>query len=127
MTSHNTFERIERVRTLSLGMGLLSLVASLFASFGIWLLVEFGPRPDRDGPPADLAKSVASASCESLQKMCPLLASSFDALNEAHRAGYRQHVHLLRIVLFGALGWGLVSAVSFFYIHAKSRKPRQAP
>jgi len=56
--------------------------------------------------------------------MCPILASSFDALNEAHRAGYRQYQHLLRVTLFGALGWGLVSAVSFLYIHAKSKKPQ---
>lgn len=113
---------MNNMRALSLGMGVLSLLAGAFAAFAIWVSFEMGPRVDRDGPPADLAKSVSTASCESLQKMCPILASSFDSLNEAHRTSYRQYHELLRGTLFGILGWGLLSGLCFMFIFVKSKK-----
>ena len=114
---------MNNARALSLGMGVLSLMAAAFAGFAIWVAVELGPRLEKDGPLAETAKSVTSASCESLQKICPLLASSFDSLNEAHRAGYRRYHELLRGMLLGGLGWGLLSGACFIYIFVKSRQP----
>ncbi|HUQ28246.1 MAG TPA: hypothetical protein VM051_06620 [Usitatibacter sp.] len=110
------------MRTLAFAMGLLSLMASVVAGVGLWLLFEFGPHPERDGPAPELTKLVASASCESLQKICPLLASDYDNVSEANRANFRRHHELLRGMLFGALAWGVVSAVCFLYIHVKTRR-----
>ena len=112
------------VRALSLGMGLLSLLAAALASFAIWLVFEMGPRVEADGPPTEIAKSVASASCESLQKICPILASSYDSLNEATRVSYRNYHQLLRVMIFGTLVWGLLSGLCFMYIYVKSKQPQ---
>src|SRR5476649_754625 len=113
---------VSTVRALSLGMGLLSLVAAVFASFGIWLEFEMGLRNPPEQPPIQLAKSVASASCESLQRVCPILATSVDVLNEANRADFRRFNKLFHFALFGTLGWGVLSGACFLYIYARARQ-----
>ena len=108
------------VRTVSLGMGVLSLVASTLAALIIWFLFEFSSQGLPWPPRLPTSASLASASCESLQAICPVLAKHAQTMSELNDVYFRNYEHLFYVVLFGALGWGALSGAGFLFIYAKS-------
>lgn len=106
-------------------MGLLSLLVSGFAAFGMWLLFRYAPPGLPFAPTLPGATSLASASCESLQAICPMLASHAQTMSELNDTYFRNYEKLFFTVLFGALGWGALSGAGFLFIYARS-KPQAA-
>jgi hypothetical protein len=110
------------VRTVSFGMGALSLVVAFFAAILVWVIVESSPQGLRLAPTLPPSTALGSASCESPQEMCPVLArraQSLSDVNDALVVGYRRLFHVL---LFGTLGWGAVSGAAFLFIYARTRQ-----
>jgi hypothetical protein len=110
------------VRTLSLGMGTLSLIVAILAAVVIWIIFESSLQGLRMASTFPTSTSLASASCESLQEMCPVLARRAQSLldvNDALGLGYER---LYRFVLFGVLGWGALSGAAFLFIYARTRQ-----
>ncbi len=107
-------------------MGVLSLAVSILAALLIWFLFEFSPQGLPFAPTLPTSTSITSASCESLQAICPVLAKHAKVMAELNEVYFRNYERLFHSVLFGALGWGALSGAGFLLIYAKSRRQGQS-
>ena len=114
-----------RVRTLCLGMGLVSLVLFLAAIAMAWLASGIAVQPAAQSPEPDFVGRVqATQSCEALKSLCADLALGYDAQHATAARLNRLTDELLKRIAWLAAGWAIATAAAFFYIFRAVRLPR---
>ena len=114
---------MKKLRSYALIMACASFFAAGCGAFLIWLTLGL---PAQSRPPTQssrLSAIVESApSCEAMKLTCTRWAAIEDRRADHVALLNDLNEKLFRTVLFGMIGWGLVTAMGFFYLYLLSRK-----
>src|SRR4051812_21010436 len=110
----------DNVRTVSLGMGILSLLAAVGAAAALWF---FQPSA-RTTIPFQPSRTIQGASCEVLQRACPLVAEHAETVSAAAENDFLWFEQFFRRGLYIALIWGALNGATFLYIYLNGKRGR---